>query len=131
MSDYIDYPYDGEDKIKDLLVGRKIVSVDQALGEAVLDNGTVLELSGNDGGCSCGAGDYWLTELNNVDNVITAVEIENDGDVEGTEENGYADEAYRIFVYAENEKLKLAEFSGSDGNGYYGTGFSISVKVAG
>ena len=34
---------------------------------------------------------------------------------------------YSIYVYAEQPQL-LAEFEGSDGNGYYGTGFTITVS---
>jgi hypothetical protein len=28
---------------------------------------------------------------------------------------------------ADNEQINVATFEGSDGNGYYGTGFSITV----
>ena len=108
-------------KIRTLLVGHKVEKV--ADDHLMLDNGTVLRLEGNEGGCSCGAGDYFLTELNGCDNVITNVEIEADPGSDYTEREGY----YRIFVFAENKQL-LAEFEGSDGNGYYGTGFNIAVR---
>jgi hypothetical protein len=119
-----------EEEIAKLLVGRRVEKV--ADNTLLLDDGTVLEVRGNEGGCSCGAGDYDLTELNSVDNVIMSVAIEDRyKDDEERDEDGYWEggaQIYNIFVYAENEKIKLAEFEGDDGNGYYGTGFDIIVK---
>ena len=37
--------------------------------------------------------------------------------------------SYKIFVYAENKKIKIVQVDGDDGNGYYGTGYLISVKI--
>ena len=113
-----------KDAIKELLTGRRVEKVgDDTLR---LDNGTVLTLGGHEGGCSCSAGDYDLVELNGVDNVITNVEFEDSPS--GDDEDG--DGHYRIFVYAGNERINLATFEGSDGNGYYGTGYWIAVKSA-
>lgn len=111
--------------VTNLLLGRKVVKVDDKT--LSLDNGTTLTLEGNDGGCACSAGCYDLVELNGVDNVITRVEFFDDpagDDYEGGEG------VYQIFVFADNEKINLARFEGSDGNGYYGTGYSITVAVA-
>lgn len=120
-----------EEEIAKLLVGRRVEKVSK--DTLLLDDGTILEVRGNEGGCSCGAGDYDLIELNSVDNVIMSVSIEDR--YKSDEERGDGDDyweggsqIYNIFVYAENEKLKLAEFEGDDGNGYYGTGFNIIVK---
>jgi hypothetical protein len=141
------------DRLRALLFGRKIVRVeitDEAperyesgpTGRLWLDDGTVLKTWGNDGGCACSAGCYPLTTLNTVDNAITNVEIEEhpDGDdvdskcrtcgkdycwEDGHDNQGY----YRIFVIAEEteERRLLASFDGSDGNGYYGTGWWLTV----
>lgn len=111
------------DEIRTLLIGRKVTKV--AEDTLRLDDGRLLQFVGNDGGCSCGAGDYELTELNDLDNVITAVDFENDPD--GDYEDGSG--VYRIFVFAENRQVNLATFEGSDGNGYYGTGYSIHVQL--
>ena len=44
-------------------------------------------------------------------------------------EDKWSDEySYKIFVYAENKKIKIVQVDGDDGNGYYGTGYSIAVK---
>lgn len=112
--------HDDKKEIRDLLLGRKVEKVDEK--HLLLDDGTVIKAIGREGGCVCGAGDYWLSELNGVDNVITAVEFDYAPHANGYE--GY----YRIFVYADNQKINLMQFDGSDGNGYYGTGFEILVR---
>lgn len=140
-----------EERLTELLFGKKIISAvmsderperyeDGPTGYLTLDDGTVLKVWGNTGGCSCGAGDYPLTELNACDNVITNVVLDEkpDGDDVRCEtcgktwgcdhegDRGY----YRIFVYAEDRRITLASFDGSDGNGYYGTGWWLAVTDA-
>lgn len=109
-------------QIIELLLGRKVAKVDDQTLR--LDNGTRLTLKGHEGGCSCGAGDYTLIELNGIDNVITKVEFVNSPAGDDEEGEGY----YKIFVFATNERINLTTFEGSDGNGYYGTGYSIDVQ---
>jgi hypothetical protein len=47
---------------------------------------------------------------------------------EGTRSEGNKDYGtYRIFVFADAVEINVAEFVGSDGNGYYGTGFTLTV----
>ena len=131
---------DEEDQkeITELLLGHKVVRVDSE--HLLLDNGTVVKAIGHEGGCSCSAGDYSLSVLNGVDNIITRVEYDYQphGDYDDHPEKPHhpddpADEwtgYYRIFVYAENKQINLIQFDGSDGNGYYGTGFELLVRVA-
>ena len=64
-----------------------------------------------------------LLELNVCDNIITNVELVCD-DLEY-----YGEKSYKIFVFAEDRKIKLAQIDGDDGNGYYGTGYDIIVKI--
>jgi hypothetical protein len=109
-------------KFSELLVGHKVTKV--ADDHLQLDDGTLLKFVGNDGGCSCGSGDYELTELNGVDNIITAVELVNSPD--GDDRAG--DGTYRIFVFADNQRINLATFEGTDGNGWYGTGYSVLIR---
>lgn len=110
-----------ENRIKELLMYRKVVKVE---GDTLfLDNGTSLEFVGNQGCGGCSSGWYDVTELNGCDNVITNVEFECE-DVG----NNFS-YSYKIFVYAEDKKIKLVQVDGSDGNGYYGTGYTIKVKV--
>lgn len=132
---------DHEDEITGLLMGRKVTKVD---GEhLLLDDGTVIKAIGHDGGCACSAGCYDLSVLNGVDNVITRVEFDYHptGDDEGwddkpteaqqcplgPQEDKYEGH-YRVFVYADNRQINLMQFDGTDGNGYYGTGYEILVR---
>lgn len=126
---------DDREEITDLLIGRKVEKVD---GEHIrLDDGTIIKAIGHDGGCACSAGCYDLAVLNGVDNIITNVEYDYRpaGDYENPEKSGHPDDPeddwegyYRIFVYADNQQINLMQFNGSDGNGYYGTGFEILVR---
>jgi hypothetical protein len=113
------------DGITALLLGRKVTKV--ADDTLVLDDSRVLKFIGHDGGCACSSGCYDLTELNGVDNVITRVEFVNDP--AGDDHNGEG--TYQIFVYADNVRINLATFEGTDGNGYYGTGYEIRVLAPG
>ena len=112
-----------EDKIKSLFIGRKVVKAEGS--DLTLDDGTVLQVIPNDGGCSCGAGDYYLDNLNKFDNVITDVEIKAVPDSDSEWESGYT---YQLFVYSGGISTSVADIKGDDGNGYYGTGFDIYVK---
>lgn len=128
------------DDLRAALFGRSVVDVKmyegysgpkvgyyRAEGEVHLDDGTILYLAGNVGGCSCGAGDYELTKLNDLPlNGITNVEIKVNG--EDVDDYGYGAQTYSIFVLAMgNEPVELAAFEGDDGNGYYGTGFWFKI----
>lgn len=112
-----------ENTIKELLIGHSIKKVNDEILE--LDNGVQLEFYGNEG-CCCGAGCYDITELNECENAITNVEFTD----EENPEDKYGDERiYKIFVYTENQKIKLLQCDGDDGNGYYGTGYHIKVRL--
>ena len=111
-----------QDEIKELLLYHKIIKVNDDTIE--LDNGTVLEIEANRGCCGCGAGDYSITELNDCDNAITNVEFVCDNDCKDINSST----SYKIFVYAEDKYIKLLQVDGDDGNGYYGTGYTIYVK---
>jgi hypothetical protein len=106
------YDENDDEALTALLVGHKVTKV--ADDKLMLDDGTELTLAGNEGGCSCGAGDYELRELNGVDNIITKVELVCEPDADGRMAMGF----YEIFVYADNQLINLARFEGSDGNGF-------------
>ena len=109
------------DEIKNLLMFHKIMKVvDDTL---VLDNGTELTVEANEGCGGCSSGWYSITELNECNNVITNVEFDCDDC-----DNGEDDTSYKIFVYAEDKHIKILQVDGNDGNGYYGTGYTIYVK---
>jgi hypothetical protein len=111
--------------IEQLLMGHTVTKV--AKNALMLDDGRLLQFVGNEGGCACNGGDYDLTELNGVDNIITRVEFVDSPDSD-YDDDRYDGGHYKIFVFANNEKINLATFEGTDGSGYYGTGYEIHVK---
>lgn len=134
------YSQNESEKIAELFVGRKVVRAEMgsfqvpgtegsawgssnAEGTLTLDDGTVLYLTGNDGGCACSAGCYPLVEVAAADNIITSAHV--NADPNGDDDSGTG--VYQIFVFADAKAINVAEFRGSDGNGYYGTGFSLTV----
>lgn len=139
MTDIMSYNQDNGDQIAELLVGHRIVEAvvrrvplpenggwrKYAEGRLVLDDGTVLYLTGNDGGCSCEAGCYPLARVATVENIITSARVE--AKPAGDHFDTYGKGVYRIYVVADATEINVAEFSGTDGNGYYGTGFSLTV----
>ena len=141
-----------EDRLRDLLVGRTVVSAEVAdtrppdgystgpTGTLMLSDGATLKVWGNDGGCACDAGCYPLAHLASAEGVITNVEVEeNPADdtlracrICGgrTWECIHPDGWYRVFVVTEAAGRSLvASFEGSDGNGYYGTGWWLMVEL--
>lgn len=138
MSEPITYAQEDQQEIADLLIGRRIVRAEQgefdypnrgwrdkAEGRLTLDDGTLLYLNGNDGGCSCNAGCYPLEKVAAADNIITSARVECSPSDDWSEESDEG--AYRIFVFADATEINVAEFVGTDGNGYYGTGFELTV----
>ena len=116
--------FDEEQEIRELLMYRKIVKVDD--DTLYLDNGVELQVLPNEGCGGCGNGWYSIEELNGCDNAITNVEFECE---RLNPDDRWSDEySYKIFVYAEDTKIKIVQVDGDDGNGYYGTGYSIRVK---
>lgn len=128
------------DTIAELLVGRQIVeadmggdypdypqqfSWDRPEGLLVLDDGTKLYLTGNDGGCACSAGCYPLKHVAATENIITSARVHCDPDEDYADRTGEG--VYQIFVFTGADEINVASFEGSDGNGYYGTGFSLTV----
>ena len=116
--------YGNIEAIRNLFVGKKVVKAEGH--ELTLSDGTILEIIPNEGGCSCGAGDYYLDNINKFDSVITDVEVKVFGG-----ESGSSDEdahTYQLFVYSGGISTSVADIKGDDGNGYYGTGFDIYVK---
>lgn len=110
-----------EKEIEELLLGRKVTVDDY--DNLVLDNGVVLKIYPNIGCYGCESGNYYLQHISSVNNAITNVEF-----VEEFEDDFYY-EHYRIFVIADGMTTELLDVYGTDGNGYYGTGYTIDVYI--
>ena len=120
--------YYDDDDLSPILAGRYVVEAgDDAI---TLDDGTVLEFEGTEG-CTCGSGTYDLTELFQR-GTPTARIMSADVTTRRTDEDDeYSDVIYTLFVIVDDERLPLAEFEGNDGNGYYGSGFHVTVTRKG
>ena len=119
-----------EKEIEELLLGHKIVA-DENNDALILDNGVVLQINPNVGCYGCESGNYYLQHITSVNNAITNVEFVNDYEVN---DDDYYDEEdyyqhYRIFVIADGVTTELLDVYGTDGNGYYGTGYTIDVCI--
>jgi hypothetical protein len=137
VSEYQVLSQDDEAETCDLLLGRRIVAAETgsfdnprgwgiASGRLTLDTGTQVLVVPNDGGCSCGAGDYDLAHLAKVDNIITDVRLTVESDASRYEYDE-PDQRYRIYVVADATEINVMSVDGNDGNGYYGTGYELIV----
>lgn len=122
MSDKTYEYWHDDPQIERVFMGRRITGAE---GDVLtLDNGTKVTVVPNQGGCSCASGDYELTKIAAFDNVITKVEqVVTHDSIEDYQEQ----KKYELFVYAGEEKIAALEVDGDDGNGYYGTGYSLLV----
>lgn len=110
-----------EKEIEELLLGHKVTVDDY--DNLVLDNGIMLQINPNIGCGGCESGNYYLEHIASVNNAITNVEF-----VEEFEDDCYY-EHYKIFVIADGMTTELLDVYGMDGNGYYGTGYTIDVYI--
>lgn len=110
-----------EKEIEELLLGHKVTVDDY--DNLVLDNGVVLQINPNIGCGGCESGNYYLQHIASVNNAITNIEF-----VEEFEDDCYY-EHYKIFVIADGMTTELLDVYGTDGNGYYGTGYTIDVYL--
>lgn len=118
-----------ENEIKELLLGHKIMA-DENNDSLILDNGVVLQINPNVGCYGCESGNYYLQHISSVNNAITNVEFVNDYD-DSDDDDFDAEyyQHYRIFVIADGVTTELLDVYGTDGNGYYGTGYKIDVYI--
>ena len=110
-----------EKEIEELLLGHKVTADDY--DKFILDNGVVLQINPNIGCGACESGNYYLEHISSVNNAITNVEF-----VEEFEDDCYY-EHYKIFVIADGMTTELLDVYGTDGSGYYGTGYTIDVYI--
>lgn len=131
------YTHAEEEKIRGMLVGRRVVHAElqreglvdghwvDNTGLLILDDGTTLTVYPNSGCGGCPAGNFTLTHLAAVDNVITAVEF----DTKFLQRPDPYQQRYQIFVFAGADKINLLTVDGFEDNGYYGTGYRITVSA--
>lgn len=109
-----------------LLRGRYVTSIDN--GTITLDDGTELYIHGNDGCGGCESGWYWLEQVYKQGSrnarIMSAF-------VDYDEDDKEPPSVYTLFVMVDGNptQLPLATVRGDDGNGYYGTGFTLTATV--
>lgn len=96
-------------------------------GYLILDDGTQVFINANEGCGGCSNGWYQLKTLSTVDNIITGVRLRDDAVGDNSPYSYSEEHSYKIFVYADNQEINLIQIDGDDGNGYYGTGYEITV----
>ena len=108
------------DSIKEYLVGRMIVSIDEYHGEMTLDDGTVLELI--DAHECCAWYDAVIGDDIKLKTIITDVDEEPDYDSDAVE-------AYRIVILGEDCRIGTIDVVGDPTSGYYRHSAYFSVRV--
>lgn len=108
------------DSIKEYLVGRMIVSIDEYNGEMTLDNGTVLELI--DARECCAWYDAIIGNDIKLKTIITDVDEEPDYDSDAVD-------AYRIVILGEDRRIGTIDVAGDPTSGYYCHSAYFSVRV--
>ena len=115
-----------------LLRGRYVTSIND--GIITLDDGTELYIHGNDGCGGCESGWYWLENVYKQGSSharIMSAHVACDIDEENNDEGAVDPHIYTLFVMVDGNptQLPLATVRGDNGNGYYGTGFTLTATV--
>lgn len=109
-----------------LLRGRYVTSIND--GIITLDDGTELYIHGNEGCGGCESGWYWLEKVYKQGSQRARI---MSAYVAYGEDDEDAPSVYTLFVMVDGNptQLPLATVRGDNGNGYYGTGFTLTATV--
>lgn len=117
-----------------VLQGRYVVEIDEEFDTITLDDGTILEVEGNEGCGWCRSGWYdFINVFKQGDSHarIMSAHVACDIDEENDDEGAVDPHVYTLFVMVDGNPgfLPLATIRGDDGAGGYGTGFRIFANV--
>lgn len=117
-----------------VLQGRYVTEIDDEFDTITLDDGTVLQVEGNEGCGWCRSGWYDLINVykqGNSNARIMSAHVACDIDEENDDEGAVDPHVYTLFVMVDGnpEFLPLATIRGDDGAGGYGTGFRIFAFI--
>lgn len=116
------------DKIRDLIQGKRVVSVDRNGDQLTLDDGTILWLYMSDSDCCANAEGEWVIEPGRLDAIITDIQFDLLADRE-YDGDGSTSRA-RITILHNQNPIALADCFANDGNGgYYFSALSLDVHV--
>lgn len=113
---------DGDDALKDVLIGREVVNIREGHESStlLLDDGTELTIDGELGCCAYGV----VTAENVVGGTIMSV----DTAVADDDPDSDADSIYKIFLLKNGLPGGTITVESYEGSGYYGTGYSLDVR---
>lgn len=117
-----------------ILQGRYVTEIDDEFDTIALDDGTVLDVEGNEGCGWCRSGWYDLVNVykrGSSNARIMSAHVACDIDEENNDEGAVDPHVYTLFVMVDGnpEFLPLATIRGDDRAGGYGTGFRIFAYV--
>lgn len=117
-----------------ILRGRYVTEIDDEFDTITLDDGTILEVEGNEGCGWCRSGWYDLINVYKQGDSharIMSAHVACDIDEENNDEGAVDPHVYTLFVMVDGNPgfLPLATIRGDDGAGGYGTGFRVFANV--
>lgn len=117
-----------------VLQGRYVTEIDDEFDTITLDDGTILQVEGNEGCGWCRSGWYDLINVykqGNSNARIMSAHVAYDIDEENDDEGAVDPHVYTLFVMVDGNPgfLPLATIRGDDGAGGYGTGFRVFANV--
>lgn len=129
MTNFVGENYDGwelADLLKEKLVGHRIAEITDE--KIVLDDGTVLSISPNEGcgGCSSGWAEFEVNFTKSINKEAAVMNVKYE-DSSTNKEKNYADDEFKIFIYLVNDELIEIDGCEGYGNGCYGSGFWVTV----
>ena len=125
------FPGGDFDKIKETVISKRITRIEKTgnfQAKVTLDDGAIVYLEGNQGGCCCGSGDWAITKLltNGTKPCGRIMNAWIDNQIKADEDYDEISGPIRVFIMAEGREYPLVEFNGYD-NGCYGQGFYCRV----
>ena len=112
------------DFLNENLVGHRIVSVDFSNDALILENGTELRITPNEGCDGCQRGWASLEDMGELVHEAAVMNVEYK-----SSEDDYSDDVFSIFVYYTDKRT--VELEGDDGyrSGDYGYGFWVDAVL--
>ena len=112
------------DFLNENLIGRRVVKMDFSTDSLILDNGTELRITPNEGCGGCSSGWAELDDLSDLIHEAAVMNVEYK-----LRRDGYSDDAFSIFVYYTDKRTVTLEGTDGYGNGYYGGGFWVDAVL--
>lgn len=117
-----------ESVLRERLEGHRIRSVSDDGETMVLDDGTVLRLYMSESDCCASAHGKWVVKPDQLDAMITRVEVKPDLENSGDDGDGTTNYLSIVLLHNQNP-VALAECYANDGNGgYYYSILSLDIS---